>query len=169
MYRHIFQTLEFISRELQLQFPDRKAQRLTFLDAGNFDGVCPNHGTHNGFPPTALDVQYYTLGESNCTQFGQPHTEIWNDDGALNRKVFDAERNAAYILLLAEAFPWLGTGNNYLMINSKVRSAIISAGKSIAEQAILKGASRDEDTPTYNHDRHMHLYFKKEINENAIL
>lgn len=179
MRRSHFLVLNLIVHELTLQFPDRKAPRLTLLDAGSLDGSCPHHTTHNGFPPTALDVQYFTLGESNCTQGGKPRVEIWDEGsswpGQLN-SLFDAKRNAAYILLLAEAFPWLTSTNaggrymnNHILMCSKIRAAIMNAAKTQAEREILKKATQDEDTPYYNHHLHMHLYFGEEINPEMIV
>jgi hypothetical protein len=43
---------------------------------------CPGHpnNSHSGFIQTSLDVNYFTLGESNYTQYGGRDVDIWNED-----------------------------------------------------------------------------------------
>jgi hypothetical protein len=171
LYQQYFDALRWISFSMQKQFPDRSAQKLTFLDCGCRTGICPNHGTHNG-EPRVVDIQYYTYGENNYTQKGYPIQRIWDDDGnliltvrdATIRSGFDTERNAKLILMLAEAFPSL-TEKQPILMHSKIRTAIYHEAwlKGLKSVTILN-ATRAEDTPAYNHDKHMHCEFYGPVN-----
>ena len=170
LYCQYFDALRWISFSLQKQFPDRPAQKLTFLDCGSRTGVCPNHGTHNG-EPRCVDIQYYTYGENNYTQKGYPIQRIWDDDGnliltvrdATIRSGFDVERNARLVLMLAEAFPSL-TEKQPILMHSTIMTALDLA--SIASEAvIIEKATRAEDTPAYNHDKHFHVEIYGEVNK----
>ena len=171
IYRVHFDALRWTGFSLQKQFPDRPAQKMTFLDCGSRTGVCPNHGTHNG-EPRCVDIQYYTYGENNYTQKGYPIQRIWDDNGnliltvrdATIRSGFDVERNARLVLMLAEAFPSL-TGKQPILMHSKIRTAIYHEAwlKGLKSVTILN-ATRAEDTPAYNHDKHFHCEFYGTVN-----
>jgi len=157
LLEQIAHTLNWISREIKLQFSGRIAPRLTLLDCGSRTGSTPNHPQHAGYPPIYFDIQPYTYGPSNYTQKGEPRQNIWNADGTLNLKVFDAPRNAMLVLLLAEAFPSI-MYNRPILMHSLMKAALLDVYPvgSLEYQTIDK-AVRAEDTPSYNHDRHMHV------------
>ena len=157
LLEQIAHTLQWISREIKLQFPGRLAPRLALLDCGSRTGNCPNHPQHSGYPPRYFDIQYYTYGPSNYTQKGEPRQNIWNADGILNLKVFDIPRNAMFVLLLAEAFPSI-MDNRPILMHSKIKSALLTSYPAESdERKTIDKAVRAEDTPAYNHDRHMHV------------
>lgn len=164
LYRQYFDALRWISFSLQKQFPDRPAQKLTFLDCGSRTGNCPNHGTHNG-EPRVVDIQYYTYGENNYTQKGEPRQQIWRPDGSLDLTVFDVERTTKLVLMLAEAFPSL-TEKQPILMHSKIRNSLLDyTASQLNGFWTIDKATRAEDTPEYNHDKHMHCEFYGEVNK----
>lgn len=166
LFQQYFDALRWISFSLHKQLPNRHAKMLTFLDCGSRTGNCPNHGTHNG-EPRVVDIQHYTLQATNYTQKGEPRHQIWRPDGSLDLTVFDVERNARLILMLAEAFPSLATKQPILM-HSKIRDALIyeDVKNSLLVHPInshITQATRAEDN--YNHDKHFHCEFYGEVNK----
>jgi len=170
-----FSVIDLIGKELQAQFPDRKAKRISFLDASDITGICPLHATHNDLMCLSLDIQYFTMGNSNHTQMwsqddlAREIVKIWGEDGELNA-MFDAERNAVFVRMLAEAFPYTSDGehgNNQILMHSKIRAAILQyAERNMTKEdvGLIRRATRDEDTSSYNHNLHMHLYVGDSIN-----
>ena len=165
LYQQYFDALRWISFSLQKQFPDRPAQKLTFLDLGCRFGMCPNHPTHTG--ARCGDIQPYTLGPNNYTQKGDPRQQIWRPDGSLDLTVFDVERNARLILMLSEAFPSL-TEKQPILMHSKIRHEthhyLLLNG---LNSTLITQATRADDG--YNHDKHFHCEFYGPVNKEMAL
>ncbi|MBN1840803.1 MAG: hypothetical protein JW883_00775, partial [Deltaproteobacteria bacterium] len=113
--------VELVAQAVYYAFPDRVDRRLSIGDATCTDGMCPDHpeGSHGPWPVNKLDLNYYTFGPNNTTQYrpggaGDPEnvvTDLWNLPGGffgiedLKTDVFDWERNYACWRMIREAFP----------------------------------------------------------------
>lgn len=173
--------LELIAREIALQFPDRKDHRICIADASSRDGICPDHTTHNGLPPLSIDIQYFTLGENNHTQWPGPITDIWTD-GALN-SLFDAERNTLLVKLLCECFPLFDYTGMRMLVHPDIKAACVAQAKAWwpakpGYSAIGKKGGEWQDVdralqpctvPIYLHHKHMHAHLGQEINFGAVI
>ena len=161
-----FHALDLISAEISMHFPERKCNKLTLLDASSRTGVCINHDTHNGLPPCCVDIQYYTLGETNYTQRGPIITDIWHD-GILNLTVFDAERMSMLVLLMHEAFPGLTADSlrGEVLTWPSIKAAMLNVyPHDSVEYAIIDSVITPDSNANYNHDRHMHVRITHEVN-----
>jgi len=160
------QVLELIAQEIALQYPERPDKRISVLDASGQD--CPNHVTHSCWPPLCLDIQYFTLGANNHTQWPGPVVEIWTD-GNLNGNS-DVERNAVLVKLLYDCFSDVGRSTRILM-HTKIRNALIAKAKEWWPEKrrgpfVVKGEWRNvqasiQDFDSLNHDLHMHTMMQK--------
>ena len=162
LYRQYFDALRWIAFSLKFQFPDRLAQRMTFLDLGCRFGMCPNHPTHTG--ARCGDIQPYTLGPNNYTQKGDPRQQIWRPDGSLDLTVFDVARNSMLILMMAKAFPSLST-KQPILLHEIIRNEILNYAKinySHEDYLLIQRATRPEDG--YNHGLHMHVEIYGPVN-----
>jgi len=159
-----FQILELCVRETNFQFPNRLAPKIVILDAGSASGICPNHTTHNGYPPQAYDICYFTLTECNNTQSNKlPKAKIWNEpdwtpNSTLNLSVFDVERNAHFAYRLLKCHP-----NLQLIMAEKIKFALMSKYQKGTDQyKVLSGIQGCADYGL-NHWMHAHVY-AREIN-----
>jgi hypothetical protein len=161
------QVLELIAREIALQYPDRPDKRISILDGGSQTGTCINHETHSG-AVGCLDIQYYTHGANNHTQWPGPVTEIWTG-GELNEN-FDVERNTLLVKLLYDCFSDVGR-SQWILMHSKIKAALVSKAnewwpdkargpfKSPGEWRQVQAAIQDHNS--LNHDLHMHTVMKQ--------
>jgi len=163
--------LELIAQEIALQYPDRQDKRISILDASG--QYCPNHETHSCWPPLCLDIQYFTHGENNHTQWPGPVVPIWTD-GNLNEN-FDVERNTILVKLLYDCFSDVGR-STWILMHSKIKAALIAKAQEwwpdkrrgpfniLGEWRQVQAAIQDHNS--LNHDLHMHTVMAK-INVDA--
>lgn len=164
-----YETFNLLAIEIALQFPDRPCSKLTFLDASSRTGICVNHETHNCFPPTCIDIQYYTKGETNYTQRGTPKTVLWDENNNLKLDVFDAERMAMLIVLMAEAFPSLvesSAGNTcQVIVGPQFKGEMLKLyPKNSEEYNHINKILMEDTSKKYNHEFHMHVYLRGDVN-----
>lgn len=152
------QALWVIGVVIGKKYSNRAAKKLTYLAAGSKTGNCPDHPTHAGFPPGCIDIQYYTFGQSNYTQWGTPKSEIWDGAGEL-RANFDVARNAYLIKAISEAWP----GLKQVLCHSKIKAALVG------HDASLDKVIQADDTPSYNHNTHMHIQLSGEVNKGMVI
>lgn len=142
-----YAVISAILTRIYLDFPDRTARKASILCASTPDYTnCAGHppGAHsNG---KAIDLCYYTLGETNHTQIpvGTERVTPIFVDGKLP-EMFDPERN--YVLLSSI---WRTTGAE-IRVHSKIRRAI--------EDFVWKDCPwlKIDDNPLYAHDKHAHI------------
>ena len=168
VYQYI-QTFEWLATEVAFRVANRPCSKLTYLDASSRTGICENHSTHNGYPPSCIDIQYYTKGETNYTQRGNPRINIWTN-GKLN-DLFDAERMALLVVLMAEAFPCLTNSNSAQVLAwPDIKRAMMNVYNPGSEEyKIINEVVQADNTPAYNHNRHMHVYLLGEVNYDMIV
>jgi hypothetical protein len=169
--------VELIAMEIYHKFPDRKDRRLSIGDNTPQTGNCSGHpsGSHSGCD--VMDINYYTLGETNTTHYRPGNSgdacnkliSIWRGDGWVGNNpdnllidLFDWERNYVIIKRIAELFP-----DSYFMINTCIGNYIYSKVKNLyGYNEAIKFINRvnTDNIPTYNHHIHCHIALRMQLN-----
>jgi hypothetical protein len=152
----VFEILKLIAVELDRKFPDRKAKYLEVVAANPLAGsVCENNPAH-GRDGCTVDCNYFTMGETNHSQWPQPIVPIWTD-GKLNNN-FDTRRNMEFVTMLSMAFP-----SAQIITDTRIKDMLVyeagtvygQMGKELMQDAIWP------DSPEHlNHHTHVHCWTK---------
>jgi len=163
--------IHHVLRGMYYDFPSRKCRWMSVGDACPSDAhcACEGHpgGSHSG--GYALDFDYYTMSESNITQYAQPgtsRTKLWNSDGTLKTNVFDWERVYAFITRMSKAFPnvkFMMDVRIYVHIYQQVEARLGSAAK-----REFQHYTQGDAEGLYNHDTHMHCQGLEVVDLNAL-
>jgi hypothetical protein len=160
----VFEILKLIAAELNRMFPDRKAKNLEVVCAGPIFGeVCAGNPAHT-YRGDTFDLNYFTLGDTNHSQWPAPLVEIWKDRASTESEIsplFDAARNIAFFIMLKKVFPRAA-----VIVDTRIKKAMIYSSYNKEDIAALSYLS--EDSPmNMNHHTHIHIYIQGH-NDDAI-
>jgi len=143
-YNNAAYMLQYIFREVAYKYPDRNDPRISILDASKGGSTpCPNHPVGH-IHCADIDLQYYTLGESNYVQLapsGEVYTNIWNSNNTLNN-LFDIERVYYLFTRIGYYFPY-----SLITVDHKILDAL----PSLPNNKVV-----GDDVPSYGHKYHAH-------------
>jgi hypothetical protein len=155
--------IDLIAKTIYYDFPNRLDRRLNIGDCTPTIGGCDGHpgSSHAGL--RTMDVDYYTLGESNVTQY-KPEcaekTRIWSDFYKLIN--FDWERNYIFWKRIKEAFPNAKV-NTDKRILSYMKEKVRKKYGADSVHKLIRFVYGDGENQ-YNHHIHAHIYLGYFIN-----
>lgn len=162
--------VEVVAMSIFHDYPKAFDRRLSIGDSCPRRGGCPHHPVGSHSTLYSLDVNYYTIGHSNTTQY-RPGTEtddinmitkIWEKMGrVLIPGVFDWERNFVFFYRLKQIFP-----RCTVSINSVLKEVIMDKLKIKCNLRMLPKADRFISSTvgmTFNHHVHAHINLGNEI------
>jgi hypothetical protein len=164
--KRVIDGVEYVAQKLFYQFPDRQDKQLWVGDASPslfttcincrlYNNVCSGHpGTSHGHKKE-IDINYFTLAESNATQYrptGVPPIIIWKSltPMVLDTSVFDWERNFYFLKYSIDIFP-----NSHFTLQEDILKYMLS------KTGIPFIGQLSVDTGTvYQHHTHIHCDLK---------
>jgi hypothetical protein len=127
----------------------------TSLGDGNAHHGCPGHPGNSHGTGMAIDVNYYTMGPNNHTQYvppGETKTKIWSANNELIN--FDTGRNRVFCQSLHEVFP-----DVRIIMDRRIKAVVAPDLKYV-----------QGDRPMHrNHHIHMHVSLGEKIKGGSLL
>ena len=176
IYRNHLHLVKLVAMSVYYDFPKAIDKRLSIGDACPPTGNCKGHPGSSHGTLCSLDTNYYTLLESNTTQYRPGRTGIdpisnlikmWKPGKAgeeLIEDVFDWERNFIFFYRLRQIFP-----RCVISINNVLRDVIMENLKrkhdySFQMRKDLYKFIQVNVGTTYRHHTHAHIALGKNIN-----
>lgn len=161
-----------VAQSIYHDFPDKFDRKLVIGDACNYPDDCDGHphGTHSTLH--SFDMNYYTMNDFNTTQYFahdkksnyRKLVNIWNtrNNGVeLLPNMFDAKRNALFVIRYAQIFPKC----KFLTNDALMKEMSKSVRKYYSDyNELFFTHAQGGPALKWNHHTHYHITTNKAIN-----
>ncbi|MCP4607748.1 MAG: hypothetical protein GY845_03385 [Planctomycetes bacterium] len=152
---NMLMALNWAAFQTYVMFPDRQ-RPLIIGDGSPFVGQCSGHPIKHD-DRLSFDIGYFTHGDINSAEFGNPPVDIWLDDDpnnmVIDEALFDWEKSYTFAKLFAEAAEDGYEKSSFHEKALDVVEANISADDFITFRMLVT----PDGGHTYNHHLHNHF------------